>query len=83
MTEAVRQATLEGGAGGHDEASPEASSAYSADNQSGLEESTVMCLDALLDMLGATRAGDREALDEAYETLVTLLEVFRDACPKA
>lgn len=89
LTTSAYDATLEGGTEGS-EHDAEASVALSA---SGVEESPALvavldtCLAALVVMLDCAwhpdRSGSRVALDEAYEDLITSLEEFRNAVPKA
>lgn len=76
-------ATLAGGQGGHDDKTPEASSAFHAEESQDLEATLATLLAALLDMWDGYQARNRKELDAAYETLVTELEVLRDGVPKA
>lgn len=78
-------ATVEGGTEGSVQSQTAAAS--SAAPLSALVVTLDTCLDALADMFAAAVFPDqnraREKLDKAYETLVTSLENFREAVPKA
>jgi len=84
LTKALGLDTLAGGTAGSQERSQ--SVLQSASSVAEPRNGTVtlgMCLDALWDIYAAVVTQDRKELDSAYETLVTLLEEFRDAVPKA
>lgn len=83
LTKRLGLDTLVGGAGGHDDTTPEATAALVAEQPSDEEASLAMCLDALLECWQGRVELDRPLLDARYETLISMLEVWRDAVPKA
>jgi len=66
---------------------PEASAVSSAESMDDLAQALDSALTAVSGMFAAAlrphRTGAREELDLAYETLITSVEVFREAIPKA
>lgn len=83
LQKVVRAATLAGGSEGSDVTSPEAIAASSADDELLNEATLAIVLGAVLDMRDAVNLNDRKLLDSAYETVITALEEWRDATPKA
>lgn len=74
--------TLTGGKAGTGQGIPERESAFIADEPSSGPDLAI-CLDALLGLHHAYVERDRKALDHGYELLVTELEEYRNAVPKA
>lgn len=83
LTKRLGLDTLVGGAGGHDDTTPEATAALVAEQPSDEEATLAMCLDALLECWQQRIGNDRRLFDKSYEELITMLEVWRDAVPKA
>jgi len=87
LTHEGPEGTLTGGTGGSEENpkdSPLASSALAS--RAELVTALDSALSAACGMFAAAVRGrfmDRAALDEAYETLITSVEVFRETVPKA
>lgn len=84
LTDAIAAGTLAGGTVGSQERSKSVlhSASSVAEPQHGAA-TLGMALDALWDMYAAVIVQDRKELDSAYETLITVVEDFRDAVPKA
>jgi len=84
LTQAIADATLEGGVGGHEVGLDEVQTAVSGAVGKPSPVATLdMLLGACVDMFAAVITQDRDRLDVCYEELVTLCEEFRDAVPKA
>lgn len=85
LTAEVREATLAGGTAGNTQDAPKGQTSVSSavPTSLGLANSFSTALDALSDMFEGYLSQDRVQLDNGFERLVELIEVWRDAVPKA
>jgi len=79
LTAQIREATLEGRAEGVSEKDGRSPAAAPSVDASGMRDA----LDALSAMYSGYLGSDRALLDEGFENLVGIIEVWRDSVPKA
>jgi len=83
LTKARAKLTLPGGTGGTEVKKSVEDASTPRDVPSADAESMRSALDALTTMYCGYLGSDRELLDEGFESLVGILEEWRDAVPKA
>jgi len=83
LTRKPNLGTVEGGTEGSEQGSTEPPRVSSADLTSDLASEFSIALDALVDMFEGYIRKDRALLDTGFENLVTVIEEWRDAVPKA